>query len=179
MYLGWELVTLARFDMDKTCAVIEKYRVTYAYVPPPIVLAFSKHPAVDKYDVTSLRMLHSGAAPLTRELTEALWDRLKLPVKQGFGLSETSPVSHLQTPDEWGKFMGSVGKLMPNMEAKIIDPDGNEVAEGQVCVCVCVCVPCAVCRLPPTTALERESVCVRVGPLLTRTTAPTGRRAVA
>ncbi len=131
MYLGWELVTMARFDMDKACAIIEKHGITYAYVPPPIVLAFSKHPAVDKYDVSSLRMLHSGAAPLTRELTEALWDRLKLPVKQGFGLSETAPVAHMQLPEEWGKFMGSVGKLLPNMEAKIVDADSREVADGQ------------------------------------------------
>lgn len=53
-------------------------------------------------------------------------------VKQGFGLSETSPVTHCQRVEEWAKFMGSVGKLYPNMEAKVVDESGKEVAEGEV-----------------------------------------------
>ncbi|KAK4147659.1 uncharacterized protein C8A04DRAFT_33811 [Dichotomopilus funicola] len=127
---GWRLVVLERFDMLQALRTIERYRITFAYVPPPVVLAFSKHPAVDEYDLSSLKVLHSGAAPLTRELTEAVWGRLKVPVKQGFGLSETSAVVCCQVVDEWGKFMGSVGKLMPNMEARIVDEDGGDVGEG-------------------------------------------------
>lgn len=132
VYEGWRLVVLERFDMEKALAAIERHRITFAYVPPPVVLAFSKHPAVDAYDLSSLKVLHSGAAPLTRELTEAVWNRLRVPVKQGFGLSETSAVVCCQVMDEWGKFMGSVGKLMPNMEAKIVGDDGTEVEEGGV-----------------------------------------------
>jgi len=131
MYLGWELVVMPRFDMEKACQIIEKHAVTFAYVPPPVVLAFGKHPVVDEYDLTSLRMLHSGAAPLTRELTETLWNRLKIPVKQGYGLSETAAVTHMQLPHEWAKFTTSVGKLVPNMEAKIVNSEGREAAEGE------------------------------------------------
>jgi acyl-CoA synthetase (AMP-forming)/AMP-acid ligase II len=132
VYEGWRLVVLERFDMVKVLETIQRYGITFAYVPPPVVLAFSKHPAVGDYDLTSLKVLHSGAAPLTRELTEAVWDRLRVPVKQGFGLSETSAVVCCQVVDEWGKFMGSVGKLMPNMEARIVGEDGREVGEGEV-----------------------------------------------
>jgi acyl-CoA synthetase (AMP-forming)/AMP-acid ligase II len=132
VYEGWRLVVLERFDMVKVLETIQRYGITFAYVPPPVVLAFSKHPAVGEYDLTSLKVLHSGAAPLTRELTEAVWDRLRVPVKQGFGLSETSAVVCCQVVDEWGKFMGSVGKLMPNMEARIVGEDGREVGEGEV-----------------------------------------------
>ncbi|KAK4038739.1 hypothetical protein C8A01DRAFT_37306 [Parachaetomium inaequale] len=131
VYEGWRLVVLERFDMERALRAIERYRVTFAYVPPPVVLAFSKHPAVEAYDLSSLKVLHSGAAPLTRELTEAVWNRLKVPVKQGFGLSETSAVVCCQVVDEWGKFMGSVGKLMPNMEARIVGEDGKEAEEGE------------------------------------------------
>ena len=134
IYCGWQLVILERFGMERVLQTIQNYRITLAYVPPPIVLAFGKDPLVDKYDLTSLKMLHSGAAPLTRELTEAVWNRLKIPVKQGFGLSEASPVVHCQRLDEWAKFMGSVGKLLPNMEAKIVDENNNEVADGEVCL---------------------------------------------
>jgi len=132
MYVGWQLVVMPRFDLEKACQLIQDYRVTYTYIPPPIVLALGKHPVVDKYDLTSLKCVNSAAAPLTRDLTEAVWDRLKIPVKQGFGLSETAPATHIQAPDEWAKFMGSVGKLVPNTEAKIVDEHGNEVAEGEV-----------------------------------------------
>jgi 4-coumarate--CoA ligase len=77
-------------------------------------------------------VLHSAAAPLTRELTDSLWQRLQLPVKQGYGLSETSPVTHGQTSYEWARYMGSIGKLLPNMEAKVMDEAGQEVAEDEV-----------------------------------------------
>ena len=132
IYIGWELVSMPRFEIERACQLIEKHKLSFAYVPPPVILALSKHPVVDKYDLTSMRMLHSGAAPLTPELATSLWDRLKIAVKQGYGLSETSPVATLQLPHEWGKFMGSVGKLMPNMQAKLVDPDSEkEVSEGQ------------------------------------------------
>jgi 4-coumarate--CoA ligase len=121
---------MPRFDLERACQLIEQYKISFAYVPPPVVLAFSKHPIVDKFDLTSMRMFHSGAAPLTPELATALWDRLKISVKQGYGLSETSPVATMQLPDEWGKFMGSVGRLLPNMQARLVDPDeGTDVVE--------------------------------------------------
>ncbi|KAK3394192.1 hypothetical protein B0H63DRAFT_39288 [Podospora didyma] len=128
---GTQLFVLPRFDLEKALQVIQTHGITFTYVPPPVVLALSKHPLVDKYDLTSLKMLHSGAAPLSRELIEAVWNRLKIPVKQGFGLSETSPVVHCQTMDEWAKFMTSVGKLIHNMEARIVDEDGKDLADGE------------------------------------------------
>ncbi|KAK3942750.1 hypothetical protein QBC46DRAFT_457356 [Diplogelasinospora grovesii] len=131
VYSGWQLVIMPRFDMEKTLATIQKYSITFAYIPPPIVLAFSKHPLVEKYNLSSLKVLHSGAAPLTRELIDAVWERLKIPVKQGFGLSETSPVCTCQTMDEWAKYMTSVGKLFPNMAAKIVAEDGTEVTNTE------------------------------------------------
>ncbi|ROW16162.1 hypothetical protein VPNG_01860 [Cytospora leucostoma] len=131
VYSGLQLVVMSRFDLEKACQVIQDFRVTYVYVPPPIILAFGKDPAVDKYDLTSLKFLHSGAAPLTGELIDLVWTRLKVPVKQGYGLSEISPVAHVQMPDEWAKFKTSVGKLVPNMQAKIVDTEGKEVARGE------------------------------------------------
>ena len=132
-YNGWQLVVMPRFDIEKACQLIQDYKLTYAYVPPPVILALGKHPAVEKYDLTSIKILNSAAAPLTHELTDAVWKRLKIPVKQGYGLSETAPATHVQLPDEWAKFAGSVGKLLSNMEAKIVDAKGNEVADGEVC----------------------------------------------
>jgi 4-coumarate--CoA ligase len=69
-------------------------------------------------------MLSSGAAPLTKDLVDAVYARLKLPIKQAYGLSETSPSCHNQSWDDWNKTVGSVGKLLSSMEAKYMStPD--------------------------------------------------------
>ena len=96
MYNGLTLVVMPKFDIERFCAAIQNHRITFAHVVPPVVLLLSKHPVVDRYNLSSLRMLSCGAAPLTRELVEAVYERLKVPIKQGYGLSETSPVTHQQ-----------------------------------------------------------------------------------
>lgn len=131
IYSGLQLVVMSRFDLEKACQVIQDFKITYAYVPPPVVLALGKEPAVDKYDLSTLKLMHSGAAPLTAELIDLVWNRLKIAVKQGYGLSEAGPVSHAQRADEWEKFKTSVGKLAPNMQARIVDTEGNEVPYGE------------------------------------------------
>lgn len=134
MSTGSRMVVLPKFDIEKACHLIEKHRITFLYVPPPIVLALGKHPIVGKYDMASLRWVNSGAAPLGVDLVEAVWKRLSVGVKQGYGLSETSPVTHMQLVDEWWKFQGSVGRLLPNIEAKIVDMDGKELPREEVCL---------------------------------------------
>ncbi|KAG5951144.1 hypothetical protein E4U53_003704 [Claviceps sorghi] len=132
MSTGCRMIVLPKFDIEKACQLIEKHGITFLYVPPPIVLALGKHPVVDRYDMKSVRWINSGAAPLGVDLVEAVWNRLSIGVKQGYGLSETSPVTHTQLVDEWWKFQGSVGRLLPLMEAKIIDADGKELPRGKV-----------------------------------------------
>ena len=90
-----------------------------------------KSPVVSKYDLSSVRMLNSGAAPLTRDLVDAVYKRLKIPIKQGYGLSETSPTTHTQPWEEWSSTIGSVGRLLPNQVAKYMDPEEKEVPAGQ------------------------------------------------
>ena len=123
---------MSKFDIEQFCAAVQKHRITFTYVVPPIVLLLAKNPTIDKYDLSSLRMMNSGAAPLTQELVEAVHERLKVPVKQGYGLSETSPTTHTQPWDEWNKTIGSVGRLFPNMSAKYMSPEGTEVPAGEV-----------------------------------------------
>ena len=137
LYQGYKLVVMERFDIEKWCAHVQNYRITFSYVVPPVVLLLSKHPVVDKYDLSSLRMMNSGAAPLTHELVEAVYARIKCGIKQGYGLSETSPTTHTQPWEEWRTSIGSVGKMLPNMEAKYMTmpEDGSEpreVSAGEV-----------------------------------------------
>ncbi|KAI4153253.1 MAG: hypothetical protein LQ341_000557 [Variospora aurantia] len=132
IFIGLTLVVMAKFDIEKFCAIVQNSRITFAYIVPPVVLLLSKHPIVDKYDLSSLRMLNSGAAPLTQELVKAMYKRIECPVKQGYGLSETSPTTHMQSWGDWDKTIGSVGRLLPHQVAKYMSPEEKEVPAGEV-----------------------------------------------
>ncbi|OJJ81655.1 acyl--CoA ligase [Aspergillus glaucus CBS 516.65] len=131
IYRGYHLIVMQKFDIEKWCAHVQNYRITFSYVVPPVVLLLGKHPIIDKYNLSSLRMMNCGAAPLTQELVEAVYARIKVGIKQGYGLSETSPVTHTQPWSEWHSSIGSVGKMVPNMEAKYMTmpEDGSEPSE--------------------------------------------------
>ena len=131
LYSGWTMTVMAKFDIEKFCSNVQKYRITFAYVVPPIVLLLGKHPIIDKYDLSSLRMLNSGAAPLTKDLMNTVYKRIKVPIKQGYGLSETSPTTHTQPWETWNTRIGSVGTLLPNQTAKYMSPEETEVPIGQ------------------------------------------------
>lgn len=132
MYSGLNLIVMAKFDIERFCAIVQDFCITFAYIVPPVVLLLGKHPVVAKYNLSSLRMLNSGAAPLTQDLVEAVYRRIKCPIKQGYGLSETSPTSHTQPWEDWDKTIGSVGRLLPNQTAKYMTPEGTEVPLGEV-----------------------------------------------
>jgi acyl-CoA synthetase (AMP-forming)/AMP-acid ligase II len=127
---GAKVVTMPRFDLEQFLGLIEQHRVTAAYVVPPIALALAKHPAVEGHDLSSLRMVMSGAAPLGPELTEQVGERLGVPVTQGYGMTELSPVTHVSRLDAIKS--GSIGPLVPGTEARIVDPEsGEDVADGE------------------------------------------------
>ena len=122
---GATVVTMPRFDMVQFLELIQKHKITMAHLVPPIVLGLAKHPIVDKYDISSLHTILSGAAPLGPELTAEATERLKLTVKQGYGMTELSPVSHYMAGDE-GIKDGSVGFAIPNTETRVVDPATGE-----------------------------------------------------
>lgn len=131
MYSGVKVVVLAQFEIEKFCSLIQNHGITYAYVVPPMCLLLSKHPSVEKYDLSSLRMTTSGAAPLSKELVEAMHSRTGIKVKQAYGLTETSPACCGQPWDEWYKSVGSIGKLFPNIEAKFCAMPGSREEHEQ------------------------------------------------
>ncbi|KXL50427.1 hypothetical protein M433DRAFT_151218 [Acidomyces richmondensis BFW] len=132
LFRGITTVVMPKFDIENWCKIVQDERITMAYVVPPVVLLLSKHPCVSKYDLSSLRMLNSGAAPLTKELVESMYNRIKVPVKQGYGLSETSPTTHTQPWADWRRTIGAVGTLLPNITAKYMSPEEKEVPRGEV-----------------------------------------------
>jgi acyl-CoA synthetase (AMP-forming)/AMP-acid ligase II len=128
---GSTIVTMPRFDLEQFLSLIAEHSVTRAYVVPPIALALAKHPAVDEHDLSSMDLIMSGAAPLGAELAGAVADRIDCTVIQGYGLTETSPVTHVIRPDGENK-PGSIGPPLANTECRLVDPEsGEDVGEGE------------------------------------------------
>ncbi|MGW2841374.1 AMP-binding protein [Streptomyces sp. NPDC001493] len=137
---GATVVVLPRFDLDQFLAAIEKHRIAGLYVAPPIVLALAKHPAVARYDLSSLRYIVSAAAPLDADLARACSERLGLPpVRQAYGMTELSPGTHVVPLSEENPPDGTVGKLIPGTEMRIVDladpgTDAAPGAEGEILI---------------------------------------------
>ncbi|GLB37767.1 putative AMP-binding enzyme C-terminal domain [Lyophyllum shimeji] len=140
---GTPVVIQPRFDPEKFCAAIERYKITHALIVPPVLVVMARHPAVDKYDISSLKSLFSGAAPLGAALVKQVTERVQrrkggkgeFTILQGYGLTETSPTTHLLPVPDAIRKVGSIGVLLPNLQARLlVDGDGNgdvEAKEGE------------------------------------------------
>lgn len=128
------LVTMPSFELKNFLELHQAHRIDFTFVAPPIAVVLAKHPMVDDYDLDSLTTLLSGAAALDHALAAAVQDRLNVTIVQGYGMTETSPVTHTgirgKTPLE------SIGLPVANTECKVVDltddalgeilPPGNE-----------------------------------------------------
>jgi acyl-CoA synthetase (AMP-forming)/AMP-acid ligase II len=126
---GITVVTLPRFELEAFLRVLQDWRIELAHVAPPIVVALAKHPSVGNYDLSKLKWLFSGAAPLGAEVTDAVERRLSVRVRQGYGMTECSPASHYTPPGT--ERMGKAGLLVPGTECVLVDPaSGARVGHG-------------------------------------------------
>ncbi|KAJ7108782.1 AMP binding protein [Mycena epipterygia] len=132
---GLPVIIQQRFEPVEFCANIAKYKATYSLIVPPILVVLARHPAAEKYDLSSLRWLCSGAAPLGRDLVDQVKKRLlasrgpgaTCTIVQGYGLTETSPTTHLLPSADADRKMGSIGTLLPNLEARLVDDEDGHV----------------------------------------------------
>jgi acyl-CoA synthetase (AMP-forming)/AMP-acid ligase II len=128
--VGGTIVTMPRFDLEQFLGLIQEHKVTRAYVVPPIALALARHPAVDNFDTSSLNFVMSGAAPLGAELEDECRTRLGGPVVlQGYGMTETSPVTHSIPLDPDKAKPGTIGPALANTECRIVVLEEDRDAE--------------------------------------------------
>jgi acyl-CoA synthetase (AMP-forming)/AMP-acid ligase II len=133
LWSGATLVVMPKFDLDLYLDLVERHRATMLHVVPPVVVALAKHPSVERRDFSSIRKLFSGAAPLGATTIEQCASRIKCVLQQGYGLTETSPATHVTSDDPSKNKYGSIGQLLSNTECRIVDPaSGNDVPPGQV-----------------------------------------------
>jgi len=132
IYSGIKTVVMPSFVPEAFLKIIQDHKITVAFAVPPILLFLTKHPIVDQYDLSSLKWLMSAAAPLGTALILDFNKRLKIPVKQAYGMTETSPATHSQLDEDWKTGIGSVGKLLNNMSAKYVSEAGEVLPIGSV-----------------------------------------------
>jgi acyl-CoA synthetase (AMP-forming)/AMP-acid ligase II len=118
---GGCVVTMPQFDLEQYLRLTATYGAKRAYLVPPIALALAKHPMVDLFDLSRLKFVTSGAAPMGAELEESCAARIGCLVKQGYGMTEASPVTHFTPEDPAFARSGSCGLLVPNTECRIVD----------------------------------------------------------
>jgi len=121
---GCPVVTMPRFDLPQALGLIGEHKVTYFYAVPPMVLALAKHPIVDEFDLSSIKVIFSGAAPLGAELSDEAAARVGCEVTQGYGMTELSPITHATIPGN--SKPGSVGITMANTRVRIVNDEGED-----------------------------------------------------
>jgi len=132
LYAGYTLVLMQRFELESFLRTVQKYRVEWAPLVPPIVVALAKHPAVENYDLASLKLVTSGAAPLGAEMQRACENRLRTPVAQGYGMTEAAGLTHGSFDAISKTKAGTVGPCTPNVRCKVVDiVTGCELGPGE------------------------------------------------
>ncbi|XP_022949355.1 4-coumarate--CoA ligase-like 7 [Cucurbita moschata] len=121
---GNTIVSMPKFNLEKALWAVEKYKVTDLWVVPPVVLALAKQSVVKKYNLSSLKHIGSGAAPLGKELMDECANNIpSAVVLQGYGMTETCGVVSLENRTVGKRNTGSAGTLASGVEAQIVSVD--------------------------------------------------------
>lgn len=118
----YPLITLTQFDAVAYLEAIVRYKASLLYVVPPVAGLLARHPVVDHYDVSSVEVIVSGAASLDQQVGEQLAARLGARILQGYGMTETSPVTHVMLPDQPDVRFDAIGPALPNVRFRVVDP---------------------------------------------------------
>src|SRR5215813_11635264 len=131
--LGAQLVLMPRFDVKKLSALVSEHGVTMMPMVPPAINALCQAAEAGGFPKDhKVRWIKSGAAPLAPELARRMRDLTGIPTNQGYGMTEASPVTHVGyvTPPEMNR-PASIGQPLALTECRVVDDDGNDVAQGE------------------------------------------------
>ncbi|WMV56011.1 hypothetical protein MTR67_049396 [Solanum verrucosum] len=124
---GNAIVSMAKFDLETLLKNVDKYRVSHLWIVPPIVLALAKNPVVKKYNLTSIKQIGSGAAPLGKDLMEDCAKNFpQAVVMQGYGMTETCGIVSMENMYAGPRHTGSAGTLASGVEAQIVSVDKSK-----------------------------------------------------
>ena len=125
------LVTGAGFDPALALQLLPRHRVSVLFVVPTMFQLLAEHPDFAAADLSSVRFFISGGAPCPRPVMERFWARGKV-FKQGYGLTEAGPNNFVMPAGGEGEHPDSVGLPLLNVQARLVDAEGRDVAAGEV-----------------------------------------------
>lgn len=131
--VGAELILLPKFDVQEVLETIRRTQPTSFPGVPTMYVAVNAHPQAEEFGVQSIRVCNSGGAAMPVEVMRHFEHRFDLTVVEGYGLSETSPVTHCN-PLQGIRKPGSIGVALPDTDCKIVDVETGtrELAAGEV-----------------------------------------------
>ena len=135
---GMEMLTIPRFDLEQTLKLIVRRKPHYMAGVPAIFNAINNHKKIKSFDLSSLQFCISGGAPLPVEVKKGFEEKTGCTVVEGYGLSEASPVTHVNPP-LGENIAGSIGLPFPGTIVEIIDREDKETPmpfgeRGEVCI---------------------------------------------
>ncbi|MGA2332857.1 MAG: AMP-binding protein [Syntrophales bacterium] len=129
--IGASIVLLDRITMDAIFSTIEKEKVTYIAAVPRLFLGMIMHSDAEKYDLSLISFCITGGSMMPPEFIPVFEQKFNVILREGYGLTEASPVCSVGRRDMAHK-PGSIGTVIPGVEAKAVDDRGNEVPRGEI-----------------------------------------------
>jgi long-chain acyl-CoA synthetase len=127
---GGTLALIPRFEPIPVLEAIQALRATIFLGAPPMYIAWVNTPGLENYDLSSLRVVNSGAAPLPREVLSRFKEATGIEIQEGYGLTETAPVSHTNSAAPEIR-PGTIGWALPGVDARVVDETDQDVPDGQ------------------------------------------------
>jgi len=133
LFSGLSLVVVSKFNFVGMLKSIVRYRISHLYLVPPHIVLLCKHPAIEKYELHRyIRMIMCGAAPLSFELNQKLFDLLPdAHIGQAYGMTEACAATNMWSITNKRGIPGSSGQLMPGVVARVVKADGTLAAYGE------------------------------------------------
>jgi long-chain acyl-CoA synthetase len=129
--MGVTIYPMLRWDAEYALQLIQEHKITSMVCVPTLYIDLLNHPKVTQYDLSSLKLCSSGGAKMPVPVMEALQKKLGITVYEGYGLTETSPVTHTNLAAPKPK-MGSIGWPIEGAECKIVDEANRRLPVGQI-----------------------------------------------
>ncbi|MGA1868585.1 MAG: long-chain-fatty-acid--CoA ligase [bacterium] len=120
IYMGWGNILIPKPRPEILLKAIHKYKPSFAPLVPTMYIGMINHPDIDKFDMTSINACFSGSAPLPIEVIKEFEKKTGAIILEGFGLTEASPVTHIN-PIYGQRKIGSIGLPLPDTECRIVN----------------------------------------------------------
>jgi len=138
VWQGARQILIPKYDVDVVLAALRDYQPTYFPAVPTIFVSLLHHPRLRAFHLDRVCTYNSGSAPLSMAVLERFEEIVNVPLNQGYGLSEASPVTH-STPHLARRKPASIGLPMPDTDMKIVDLETGTRelpigAEGELCI---------------------------------------------